>query len=133
MKKIIPGHNKEELSDAVGQLLVIIAETIRLTLEKQSLKRFKAGTLSKEEEIVLSQSLYSIAQKMKDLKELFGMERDQEAGLKLGNIDGTDLHLHEAINSLIDTGLVVRGDASLGLGNVSLAELNLMLHLKGEG
>lgn len=122
-------EKSDDISKAIGQLLVIVAESVRLTLEQQSIRRFEEGSLTKTEEDQLGNALFAISKKMGDLKELFGLDRDADAGLKLGNIDGVDLHLHEAINALLDTGLVIRGDASLGLGKVELANLNLMLHL----
>lgn len=119
-----------ELATGVGRLVVGLVDTLRLVLEAQAVNRFEEGTLTVEEESGLSNALEALSNKMPELRRLFDLPEDQDARLSLGQVQGVELDLADAIERLVEAGLVLRGDALVTLANVALIELDLSVHLR---
>ena len=119
-----------ELATGVGRLVVGLVETLRLVLEAQAVNRFEDGSLTPEEERDLSAALQALSDKMPDLRRLFDLPEDREARLSLGHVDGVELDLAEALDRLVETGVVVKGDVLVTLARVALIEADLSLHLR---
>lgn len=122
---------REDLAEGVGRLVVGLVDTLRLVVEAQALRRYEAGDLTPAEETRLGAALQKLSETMPELREMFGLDPHADAALTLGEIDGTAIDLRDALDRLITTGLVLRGDAEIRLADVALAELDLSLHLRG--
>lgn len=67
----------------LAKLVLTLVELIRKLLEKQALRRVDAGSLSDEEIEKIGETLMKLENKMKELKELFGI-KDEELNINLG-------------------------------------------------
>ncbi len=67
----------------LAKLVLTLVELIRKLLEKQALRRVEAGSLSDEEIEKIGETLMKLENKMKELKELFGI-KDEELNINLG-------------------------------------------------
>lgn len=123
-------ETRPDLATGVGRLVVGLVDTLRLALEAQAIRRFEAGTLTEEQEEALGDALAALSARMPELRRLFDLPEDEEARLSLGQVEGVDLDLADALDQLVETGLVVNGDALVTLANVALIELDLSVHLR---
>lgn len=126
-------ESRPDLATGVGRLVVSLVDTLRLTLEAQAVRRFEAGTLTEAQEHALGNALAALSDRMPELRRLFDLPEDEEARLSLGDVDGVDLDLADALDRLVETGLAVKGDALVVLADVALIELDLSLHLRAAG
>jgi len=67
----------------LAKLVLTLIELIRKLLEKQAMRRVEAGSLSEEEMERVGETLMKLENKMKELKQIFGLE-DKELNLNLG-------------------------------------------------
>lgn len=73
----------ESLEKGLAQLVLTIVELLRQLMERQALRRIDAGSLSEEEEERLGRTFLALAERMEELKEIFGL-RDEDLNLDLG-------------------------------------------------
>ena len=73
----------EQLEKGLAQLVLTIVELLRQLMERQALRRIDDGSLSQEEEERLGRTFLALAQRMEELKEIFGLE-DKDLNLDLG-------------------------------------------------
>ena len=73
----------EKLEKGLAQLVMTIIELLRQLMERQAIHRIEGGTLSPEEVERLGQTFLALAQRMDELKEVFGLE-DEDLNLNLG-------------------------------------------------
>ncbi len=75
--------NPENVEKGLAKLVLTLIELIRKLLEKQAMRRVEAGSLSEEEIERVGETLLKLENKMKELKQIFGLE-DEELNLNLG-------------------------------------------------
>src|SRR3954454_9621162 len=75
--------DRDELERGLGQLVLTLIELLRQLLERQALRRIEGGSLSPEEVERLGETFMLLAERMKELKETFGLE-DEDLSLDLG-------------------------------------------------
>ena len=75
--------NPENVEKGLAKLVLTLIELIRKLLEKQAMRRVEAGSLSEEEIERVGETLMKLENKMKELKQIFGL-KDEELNLKLG-------------------------------------------------
>lgn len=75
--------NPENVEKGLAKLVLTLIELIRKLLEKQAMRRVEAGSLSEEEIERVGETLMKLENKMKELKQIFGLE-DEELNLNLG-------------------------------------------------
>ncbi len=73
----------KNVEKGLAKLVLTIVELIRKLLEKQATRRVEAGSLSDEEIERVGEALAKIEDKMKELKEIFGL-KDEELNIHLG-------------------------------------------------
>ncbi|HWD64034.1 MAG TPA: gas vesicle protein K [Solirubrobacteraceae bacterium] len=73
----------ESLEKGLAQLVLTVVELLRQLMERQALRRIDAGSLSAEEEERLGRTFLALAERMEELKEIFGL-RDEDLNLDLG-------------------------------------------------
>ena len=73
----------EKLEKGLAQLVMTIIELLRQLMERQAIHRIEGGTLSPEEVERLGQTFMALAERMDELKEVFGLE-DEDLNLNLG-------------------------------------------------
>jgi hypothetical protein len=73
----------EQLEKGLAQLVLTIVELLRQLMERQALRRIDDGSLTQEEEERLGRTFLALAQRMEELKEIFGLE-DKDLNLDLG-------------------------------------------------
>jgi hypothetical protein len=73
----------EALEKGLAQLVLTVVELLRELMERQALRRIDAGSLSPEEEERLGRTFQALAERMEELKEIFGL-RDEDLNLDLG-------------------------------------------------
>jgi len=73
----------EGVERGLAQLVLTIVELLRQLMERQALHRVAAGTLSDEQVERLGRTLMLLAERMDELKEIFGLE-DRDLNLDLG-------------------------------------------------
>ena len=73
----------EQLEKGLAQLVLTIIELLRQLMERQALRRIDGGSLSAEEEERLGQTFLALAERMEELKEVFGLETE-DLNLDLG-------------------------------------------------
>ena len=74
-----PGNAEKGLA----KLVLTLIELIRKLMEKQAMRRVEAGSLTDEEIERVGETLMKLENKMKELKEIFGL-KDEELNLNLG-------------------------------------------------
>ena len=75
--------NPKNVEKGLSKLVLTLIELIRKLLEKQAMRRIDAGSLSEEEIESVVETLMKLENKMKELKEIFGL-KDEELNLNLG-------------------------------------------------
>ncbi len=75
--------NAKNVEKGLSKLVLTLIELIRKLLEKQAMRRIDAGSLSEEEIERVGETLMKLENKMKELKEIFGL-KDEELNLSLG-------------------------------------------------
>ena len=75
--------NPENVEKGLVKLVLTLIELIRKLLEKQAMRRVEAGSLSEEEIEKVGETLMKLENKMKELKQIFGLE-DEELNMNLG-------------------------------------------------
>lgn len=75
--------NPENAEKGLAKLVLTLIELIRKLMEKQAMRRVEAGSLSDEEIERVGETLMKLENKMKELKEIFGL-KDEELNLNLG-------------------------------------------------
>ena len=73
----------EQVEKGLAQLVLTLVELLRQLMERQALHRMDAGTLTSEEVERLGGVFMALAERMDELKELFGLE-DEDLNLDLG-------------------------------------------------
>ncbi len=73
----------ENLEKGLAQLVLTVIELPRQLMERQALRRIDAGTLSPEEVERLGRTFMALAERMEELKDVFGLE-DRDLNLNLG-------------------------------------------------
>jgi hypothetical protein len=73
----------EGVERGLAQLVLTLIELLRQLLERQALRRLEAGSLSDEEIERLGQTFMKLAEKMEELKQIFGLA-NEELNLHLG-------------------------------------------------
>lgn len=80
-RKIIA--NPENVEKGLAKLVLTLIELIRKLLENQAMRRIEGDSLSEEEIERLGETFIKLENKMKELKEIFGL-KDEELNLNLG-------------------------------------------------
>ena len=75
--------NSENVEKGLAKLVLTLVELIRKLLEKQAMRRVEAGSLSDDQIERVGQTLMKLENKMKELKQIFGL-KDEELNLNLG-------------------------------------------------
>ena len=75
--------NPENVEKGLAKLVLTLIELIRKLLEKQAMRRVEAGSLSEDEIERMGETLMKLENKMKELKQIFGLE-DEELNMNLG-------------------------------------------------
>jgi hypothetical protein len=75
--------DRESLEKGLAQLVLTVIELLRQLMERQALHRIDAGTLTDEEVERLGRVFMALAERMEELKEVFGL-RDEDLNLDLG-------------------------------------------------
>jgi len=75
--------NPENVEKGLAKLVLTLIELVRQLLEKQSMRRMESDSLSEEEIEKLGETLMKLENKMKELKEIFGL-KNEELNLNLG-------------------------------------------------
>jgi hypothetical protein len=73
----------EGVERGLAQLVLTIVELLRQLMERQALRRVESGTLTDEQIERLGSTLMLLADRMNELKEVFGLE-DRDLNLDLG-------------------------------------------------
>jgi len=73
----------KNVEKGLAKLVLTLVELIRKLMEKQAMRRVDAGSLSDEEIERIGETLMKLEDKMKELKDIFGL-KDEELNLKLG-------------------------------------------------
>ena len=73
----------ENLERGLAQLVLTLIELLRQLMERQALRRVEAGSLSEEEVERLGRTFMALAERMEELKEIFGLT-DADLNLNLG-------------------------------------------------
>jgi hypothetical protein len=73
----------EQLEKGLAQLVLTVIELLRQLMERQALRRIDAGSLTPEEEERLGRTFQALAERMEELKQVFGL-RDEDLNLDLG-------------------------------------------------
>jgi len=75
--------NPKNVEKGLAKLVLTLVELIRKLLEKQAMRRIEGGSLSEEEIEGIGETLMKLENKMKELKDIFGL-KDEELNLNLG-------------------------------------------------
>ena len=75
--------NPENAEKGLAKLVLTLIDLIRKLMEKQAMRRVEAGSLTDEEVERVGETLMKLENKMKELKEIFGL-KDDELNLNLG-------------------------------------------------
>lgn len=73
----------ESVEKGLAQLVLTVVELLRQLLERQALRRIEGGTLSDEEVERLGETFMNLAERMEQLKQVFGLA-DEDLNLNLG-------------------------------------------------
>jgi CRISPR/Cas system-associated endonuclease Cas1 len=73
----------EQLERGLAQLVLTLIELIRQLMERQALRRIESGQLTEEEVERLGRTFMALAERMDELLEIFGLEKD-DLNLDLG-------------------------------------------------
>lgn len=67
----------DDIEAGVGQLVLTLVEFIRQVLEHQAVRRMEGGSLDEQEIERLGLALMRLEERLDDIRESFGLERDQ--------------------------------------------------------
>lgn len=73
----------KNVEKGLAKLVLTLVELIRKLLEKQAMRRIEGGSLSEEEIERVGLALQKLEDKLKELKQIFGL-KDEELNLDLG-------------------------------------------------
>ena len=73
----------KNVEKGLAKLVLTLIELLRKLMEKQAMRRVEAGSLTDEEIERVGETLMKLENKMKELKEIFGL-KDEELNLNLG-------------------------------------------------
>lgn len=73
----------KNVEKGLAKLVLRLVELIRKLLEKQAMRRVEGGSLSDEEIEGIGEALMKLENKMKELKEIFGL-KDEDLNINLG-------------------------------------------------
>jgi uncharacterized protein YjiS (DUF1127 family) len=73
----------EKVERGLAQLVLTLIELLRQLMERQALRRMEQGNLADEEVERLGETFMKLAERMDELKAVFGL-RDDELNLNLG-------------------------------------------------
>ncbi len=73
----------KNVEKGLAKLVLTLVELIRKLLEKQAMRRIEGGSLSDGEIEEIGLTLMKLENKMKELKEIFGL-KDEELNINLG-------------------------------------------------
>lgn len=73
----------KNVEKGLAKLILTLVELIRRLLEKQAMRRMEGGSLTDEEIEKMGQALMKLEEKMKELKDIFGL-KEEDLNLKLG-------------------------------------------------
>ena len=73
----------KNVEKGLAKLVLTLVELIRKLLEKQAIKRVEGGSLTNEEIERIGEALMKLENKMKELKNVFGL-KDEELNINLG-------------------------------------------------
>lgn len=73
----------KNVEKGLAKLVLTIVELLRQLMEKQAMRRVETGSLTDEEIERVGETLMKLENKMKELKEIFGL-KDEELNLNLG-------------------------------------------------
>ena len=87
----LPGRrvdvDKDNVERGLAQLVLTVVELLRQLMERQALRRVEGGNLTDDEVERLGTTLMLLEQRMRELRELFGLEEeDLNLDLGLGNL-----------------------------------------------
>lgn len=74
--------DSKNVEKGLAKLVLTLIELLRKLLEKQAMKRVEGGSLSEEEIEEMGRTFMKLENKMKELKEIFGIK--EELNLNLG-------------------------------------------------
>ena len=120
----------DDLQNGLGALIVGVADVVRLVVTAQAVRLAEKDKLTDAQTDRLGHALAQLDGQMRQVKELFDMDPDEDIALKLGDIDGHDISVADILDSLIENGVVLTAEARLALADVNLAELGLQLALR---
>jgi len=75
--------NPQNVEKGLAKLVLTLVELIRKLLEKQAMRRVDGGSLADDEIENIGETLMKLENKMKELKEVFGL-KDEELNINLG-------------------------------------------------
>jgi hypothetical protein len=75
--------DRDDLARGLGQLVLTLIELVRQLMERQAVRRVKAGGLSDDEIERLGRGLMELEERMDQLKDEFGLTRE-DLNLNLG-------------------------------------------------
>ena len=75
--------NPKNVEKGLAKLVLTLIELIRKLLEKQAMRRIEGGSLSDEEIEKIGLTLMKLENKMKELKNVYGL-KDEELNINLG-------------------------------------------------
>lgn len=75
--------NPKNVEKGLAKLVLTLVELIRKLLEKQAMRRIDGGSLSDEEIEKVGETLMKLENKIKELKEIFGL-KGEELNINLG-------------------------------------------------
>ena len=73
----------KNVEKGLAKLVLTLVELIRKLMEKQAMRRVESGSLSEGEIERIGETLMKLEDKMKELKEVFGL-KDEELNINLG-------------------------------------------------
>jgi len=73
----------KNVEKGLAKLVLTVVELLRQLMEKQATRRVEVGSLTDEEIERVGEALMKIEDKMKELKEIFGL-KDEELNINLG-------------------------------------------------
>jgi len=75
--------NPKNVEKGLAKLVLTLVDLVRKLMEKQAMRRVEGGSLSDEEIELVGETLMKLENKMKELKETFGL-KDEELNINLG-------------------------------------------------
>jgi hypothetical protein len=73
----------EAVERGLAQLVLTVVELLRQLMERQAIRRMDSGTLTDDEIERVGRALMLLAERMEELKEIFGLT-DEDLNLNLG-------------------------------------------------